>query len=130
MPDRSPSRLGASPGDRPASTAETAPAGLVESSTDLRAAVLVDPAGGLVSASETDPARARRLAELAHDLVCAADAASPEPIEQIEAQVDGGAVFAVRDARYTLACVAHKLALPALVLYDLRQALLSLGGRA
>jgi hypothetical protein len=37
--------------------------------------------------------------------------------------VDTGAVFAVRSARHTLACVVRRLALPALILYDLRQTL-------
>jgi len=104
--------------------ADSAPARLVEMSADVRAAVLLDPAGGLIAASDGDTDRARRLAGLAHDLLLAADAATPTPTEQIEAQVDGGAVFAVRSARHTLACVVRRLALPALILYDLRQTLL------
>ena len=35
----------------------------------------------------------------------------------------GGSVFAVRDASHTLACVARRTALPALVLYDLQHVL-------
>lgn len=93
-------------------------------SADVRAAVLIDPAGAMISASDEDTARARRLADLAHELVVAADAASVLPTEQIEAQVESGAVFAVRSARHTLACVVRRLALPALILYDLRQTLL------
>ncbi|MGI8945914.1 MAG: roadblock/LC7 domain-containing protein [Thermoleophilaceae bacterium] len=106
--------------------ARSAPGRLVELSTDVRAAVLVDSAGALVAASDDDRDRARRLAELARELIEAADAAAPEPTEQIEARVDGGAVFAVRTVRHTLACVARRLALPALVLYDLRQTMLEL----
>lgn len=102
---------------------------LVEMSADVRAAVLVDPAGGLVGASGADRTRARRIAALAHDLLGVADAASG-PNEQIEAQTGAGAVFAVRNARYTLACVTRRLALPALVLYDMRQTLLGLGEEA
>lgn len=93
-------------------------------SADVRAAVLLDPAGGLIAASDSDAERALRLAGLAHDLVVAADAAADRPTEQIEAQVERGAVFAVRSARHTLACVVRRLALPALILYDLRQTLL------
>jgi hypothetical protein len=85
----------------------------------------VDPAGSLVAASGTDRTRARRMAGLAHDLVATADAGG-EPNEMIEAQTGDGAVFAVRNAHYTLACVARRLALPALVLYDMRQTLLAL----
>ncbi len=102
-----------------------APGRLVEMSADVRAAVLVDPAGGLVAGGGIDRSRARRLAGLAHDLVAAADAVG-EPTEHVEAQTLDGGVFAVRNARYTLACVARRVALPALVLYDMRQTLLAL----
>jgi hypothetical protein len=95
-------------------------------SADVRAAVLLDPAGGLVAASGSDRARGRRLGELTNELVLAADSASSEPTAQIEAQVPGGGVFAVRDASYTLACVTKRLALPALVLYDMRMTMLDI----
>lgn len=105
------------------------PSQLVERSADVRAAVLLDPAGGLVASSVDEPKRARRFGELAYELVRAADAASSEPTEQIEAQVELGAAFAVRSAHHTLACVVRRLALPSLILYDLRQALLELEGQ-
>jgi Roadblock/LC7 domain-containing protein len=108
----------------PVSQSATVPERLVETSVDVRTAVLLDPAGGLIAASDDDPARARRMADLAHELVAATDAAAPEPTEQIEAQVMGGSVFCVRSARHTLVCVARRLALPALVLYDMRRMLL------
>ena len=111
-------------------SAESVPARLVERAVDIRAAVLVDSAGALIAASDPDTARARQLAELARELIEAADAVAPEPTEQLEARVEGGAVFAVRSVRHTLACVARRLALPALVLYDLRQAMLELEGAA
>ena len=100
---------------------KTAPRRLVEISADVRCAVLVDSAGNLVAASEEDRARARRLADLTRELIEAADAVAPEPTEQVEVRVEGGSVFAVRTPRHTLACVTRRLALPALVLYDLRQ---------
>ena len=103
-----------------------APQRLVDSSEDVRAAVLLDPAGNLVAASGDDRAGSRRLAELAHEMVVTADAAVAEPTEQIEAQTGAGAVFVARDARYALACVVRRLGLPALILYDLRQTLLAL----
>ena len=109
---------------------KTAPRRLVETSTDVRCAVLVDAAGNLVAGSDDDRSRARRLAELTRELVEAADAAAPEPTEQIEARVEGGTVFAVRTPHHTLACVTRRLALPALVLYDMRQAIAAIGGRA
>lgn len=96
---------------------------LADSSTDVLAAVVLDAAGGLLDSGGIEPERARELAELARRLVERADAASDRPVEQIEVQAAGGAVFAVRDSRHVLACVTRRAALPALVLYDLRQAL-------
>ena len=109
---------------------EAATRRLVERSADVRCAVLVDSAGNLVAASEEDRAFARSLGDLTRELIEAADSAAPEPTEQIEARVEGGAVFAVRTPRHTLACVTRRLSLPALVLYDLRQAMSELEGRA
>lgn len=100
---------------------------LVDSSADVLAAVVLDAAGGQIATSEDDPERARGLAELARRLVQRADAASSDPVEQIEVQVAAGSVFAVRDSRHVLACVTRRMALPALVLYDLRHALAELG---
>lgn len=97
---------------------------LVEMSADVRAAVVADPAGGLIGASEDlDPARARTFAGLAADLFSAADSALGDPAQHVEAQVEGGGVFAVRSARHTLGCVARRLALPSLILYDLQATL-------
>ncbi len=118
-------------GQRIPSSAESAPTHLVDMSADVRTAVLADPAGGLVSASEDlDGTRARLLAGLAADLFSAADTALGDPAHQVEAQVEGGGVFAVRNARHTLACVTWRPALPALVLYDLQSVLAELEGAA
>ncbi len=103
---------------------ESAAGQLVEMSADVRAAVVADPAGGLIGASEElDPTRARSLAGLAADLFSAADSALGDPAQQVEARVEGGGIFAARSARYTLACVVRRLALPALILYDLQATL-------
>ncbi len=102
-----------------------APERLVEMSADVRAAVLADPAGGLLSAGGIDRSRARSMAGLAHELMGVADSAGGLT-EQVEAQTGDGSVFVVRDADYILACVARRLALPALVLYDMRQTLAGL----
>ena len=99
------------------------PLRLVEQAGDVRAAVLIDAAGNLVGSSEPDRERARRLATLAADLVATADSAADGPVEQIEAHPEGGSVYAVRDSRHVLACVARRQALASLTLYDLRMAL-------
>lgn len=99
---------------------------LVDSSSDVRAAVVLDAAGALIESDGIASDRARELGELTRRLVERADAVSDAPVAQIEVQTAGGAVFAVRDARHVLACVTRRAALPALVLYDLRHALAEL----
>lgn len=106
------------------------PQRLVEQAADVRSAVLIDAAGNLVGASESDRDRARKLATLAADLVSAADAVTDGPVEQIEAHPEGGSVYAVRDSRHVLACVARRQALSSLTLYDLRMALQGIGTAA
>ena len=101
-------------------TAEAAPSFLCDLSADARAAVLLDPRGGLAGASE-DGDRGTRLAELTGELLEAvASAAGGEPAAEVEAQVTGGSVYLVRRAGWTLAVVARRSALPSLMLYDTR----------
>jgi hypothetical protein len=107
----------------PLSPAE-APAALVELSREVRAAVLVDPAGEPLGAEGVEEDRARDLGTAAADLFTAVDRASPErPAEQVEAQGEGAGIYAVRDARFTLAAVANRTALPSLAVMDLRHVL-------
>ena len=100
---------------------------LCELSADVLAAVLLDAAGSLASGSGEDSERTRELAELAHRLFEQVDYATrdwdTEPPEQVEVQVPGGAVFASRTPRWTLAAVAKRGALSSLVLYDLKATL-------
>lgn len=108
-------------------TPERAPARLCEISADARAAVLLDE-NGLAGSGELDPDRAGTLAELAAELFEAAAEAGGDPPHELEAQVDGGAVFAVRRPPWTLATVARRAALASLMLYDLRAVLAELEG--
>jgi hypothetical protein len=89
---------------------------LKELSPDVRVAVLVDAAGNLVAATEEEP---EELAVLVRDLVAEVDALDDLP-EQVEVQVDRGAVFLSRDPHYVLVAVARKAALSSLMLYDQR----------
>jgi hypothetical protein len=108
---------------------EATPERLTSLSADARTAVLLDAAGALAASTEPDPARAGELAELARGLFEAVDSGNRgEPAEQVEAQVPGGAVFASRTPRWTLAVVARRQALPSLMLYDLRSVLGELEG--
>lgn len=105
---------------------------LCELSSDARAAVLLDAAGALAGSSDPDPERGRMLGELARELFETVDRATrdwdTEPAEQVEVQVPGGAAFASRTTRWTLAVVARRGALSSLMLYDLRAVLGELEG--
>jgi Roadblock/LC7 domain len=116
----------------PALTPEQAAERLCELSSDARAAVLLDAAGALAGTSGSDPERARMLGDLARELFETVDRATrdwdADPAEQVEVQVPGGAVFASRTPRWTLAVVARRGALSSLMLYDLRAVLGELEG--
>jgi predicted regulator of Ras-like GTPase activity (Roadblock/LC7/MglB family) len=113
-------------------TPERTAARLCELSSDARAAVLLDAAGTLAGASVADPERAQMLGDLARELFETVDRATrdwdAEPAEQVEVQVAGGAVFASRTPRWTLAAVAKRGALSSLMLYDLKALLGELEG--
>jgi Roadblock/LC7 domain-containing protein len=105
---------------------------LCELSADARAAVLLDAAGSLAGAHGVAEERARELAELARELFEAVDRANRDipggPPEQVEAQVEGGAVYASRTPRWTLAVIGRRAALSSLMLMDLRAVLGELEG--
>ncbi len=103
-----------------------------ELSGDARSAVLLDAAGSPAASTEADPERGRALADLTRELFETVDRATrdwdPDPPEQVEVQVPGGAVFASRTPRWTLAVVARRAALSSLMLWDLRAVLGELEG--
>ena len=110
---------------------------LDELSTDIRAAVLLDSAGKLAAAHAPDgDPPAEKLGELAGQLFGHADKAAEgahgfePPVTQLEVTTDEGAVFAVRDAGWTIAVAAGRFALPSLMFYDLHAVLIDLGDRA
>lgn len=105
-----------------------APARLCRLSADARAAVLLDAAGSVAGSSDPDPERSRRLGRLARELIEAVDSAPGPPAEQVEVRLAGGAVYASRTPRWTLAAVARRGALPSLMLCDLRAVLAELHG--
>jgi hypothetical protein len=113
-------------------TPERAAERLCELSVDVRAAVLLDAAGSLAGVSEEGREDGRALGELARRLFEEVDRATrdwdSEPPEQVEVQVPGGAVFASRTPRWTLAAVTKRSALSSLVLYDLKALLGELEG--
>lgn len=103
---------------------------LDELSTDIRAAVVLDSGGGLAAASSRADGDGARMAELTAELFERAEAAAGDSgaVAQIEAAAGGGIVFAVRDARWTIAVVTGAHALSSLMFYDLRAVLGDLTG--
>jgi hypothetical protein len=97
---------------------------LLELSTDIRLALLLDADGGLIAAAPEAPDD--RLTRLGGELAREAEALSGDegatPVE-IDATVDDGAVFVVRDRGQTLLCVTGRFALPGLILHDMRTVL-------
>ena len=100
---------------------------LCELSADARAAVLLDAAGALAGVHGVPAERAEELAGLARRLFEAVDRADRDipggPPEQVEAQVEGGTVYASRTPRWTLVMVGRRAALSSLMLMDLRAVL-------
>ncbi len=105
---------------------------LCELSADARAAVLLDAAGSPAAVHGVPAGRGDELAALARELFETVDRAHRDiaggPPEQVEAQVDGGTVYASRTSRWTLAVVARRAALSSLMLMDLRAVLGELEG--
>jgi hypothetical protein len=93
---------------------------LLELSTDIRAALLLDSEGKLLAAAPERPGAQslERCAALVRE-VEALGSNDEEPIE-LDATVPGGAVFALRQDERTLICVTGPFALPGLILHDMR----------
>jgi hypothetical protein len=113
----------------PALTPELALDYLDELSTDIRGALLLDSAGRVVAGWRGDLERAERLRQPLLELLERADTAAGDaaPAAQVEVTTLRGAVFCVRDDAWTLAVVAGRFVLPALMFYDLRHVLADLG---
>jgi hypothetical protein len=102
---------------------------LAELSTDIRAGVLLDSAGGLAASWEGDDERGERVRELVVELLERVDAADGgEPPEQVEVSTGSAGVFCARSADHTIAVVTGRYALASLMLYDLRKVLEDLSG--
>lgn len=112
---------------KPSLTPGETPERLCELSAEVRAAVLLDAAGVPAAVHGVPKEASGELAELARGLFEAVDRAHRDllggPPEQVEVQVDGGAVYASRTSRWTLAAVARRTALSSLTLMDLRAVL-------
>jgi predicted regulator of Ras-like GTPase activity (Roadblock/LC7/MglB family) len=111
----------------PDHTPEAAIERLLELSPDVRAAVLAE-SDGRPAASTEQGSRAGEMARLAAELFERAAKLPGGVSDQLEAQVDGGGVYAVRREGRVLAAVAERPTLSSLMFYDLRAALAVLDG--
>jgi predicted regulator of Ras-like GTPase activity (Roadblock/LC7/MglB family) len=100
-------------------SAEAALAFLTEMSPDLRGAAILDGEGSVLAASGA----AAAWGEATRALLAAADAADPEPAEQIHVGSESGEVFALRHEGLVAVAVTDRFALASLMLFDMRQAL-------
>ena len=102
---------------------------LGELSTDIKASVIVS-ADGRTAATSKPGETGDRLRRLTTDLFTAADAADEHVVTQVEVSTGDGAVYAVRDERWTLAVVTGRFALSSLMFYDLRGVLNDVEGHS
>jgi hypothetical protein len=109
-------------------TPELALSYLGELSTDIKASVVASADGRKVAASRPGE-QGDRLRDLTQQLFERADAADNQAVTQVEVSTGDGAVYAVRDERWTIAIVTGRFALSSLMFYDLRRVLGDLEGR-
>jgi predicted regulator of Ras-like GTPase activity (Roadblock/LC7/MglB family) len=101
---------------------------LGELSTDIKASVVVS-ADGRTAAASRPGEPGDRLRELTEELFARADAADDRAVTQVEVSTGEGAVYAVRDERWTISVVTGRFALSSLMFYDLRSVLGDLEGK-
>jgi hypothetical protein len=101
---------------------------LGELSTDINASVVMS-ADGRTAAASRPGETGDRLRELTQQLFERADAADAHVVTQVEVSTGDGAVYAVRDERWTIGVVSGRFALSSLMFYDLRNVLGDLEGR-
>jgi predicted regulator of Ras-like GTPase activity (Roadblock/LC7/MglB family) len=100
---------------------------LGELSTDIKASVVMATDGKVAAGSKPGEA-GDQLRELTAELFERADAADSEVVTQVEVSTGDGAVYAVRDERWTIGVVTGRFALSSLMFYDLRNVLDDLAG--
>jgi predicted regulator of Ras-like GTPase activity (Roadblock/LC7/MglB family) len=105
--------------------AKQALADLVEISSQIRSAVLVDEQDEVAASTFADEERAKRFAEAAAALFAAAQESRPggEKLTQLEAATADGSVFVVRDGKRSIAATTAAEPTVALVFYDLKTCL-------
>jgi predicted regulator of Ras-like GTPase activity (Roadblock/LC7/MglB family) len=103
-------------------------ADLIQISTQIESAVLVDAKGTVVASSVDDKEKAEAIARAARDLLAAAEESMPgaeggEKLVQLQAAMHDGCVFVVRDDERMVAAVTVPDPTVGLVFYDLKTCL-------
>jgi len=127
-PTRSPRRRRAAEPARSASVAAVeaaeALAGMMEDSSQIRRAVILDEAGAVLASSLAQPEGAESLARTARELIAAAaELHAKQDVTRVEVELSDGAVFVLREGGRTIAATTGASPTGGLVLYDLRTCL-------
>lgn len=95
---------------------------LMELSSQITTAVVLDADGSVLAAAPDDPAASAALAASTLELVAAAAGlgADPREVTRVEVELDEGAFFVVRDAGRTVGATTGPKPTSGLVVYDLR----------
>jgi predicted regulator of Ras-like GTPase activity (Roadblock/LC7/MglB family) len=99
---------------------------LLELSSDIHLAMLLDPDGGVIAAAPQAPPD--RLSKLAAELGREAGTlfgGAGEPVE-IDAACDGGAVFLIHTGEGSMVCLTDRSVLPGLIFYDMHAVLMDI----
>ncbi len=108
--------------------ASTALGELVDVSTQVVEAVVVDAAGGVEAARAADGARAQALAETGAQLVSEAARLRPaELVERVQVDLDRGSLVVASDGTRTIVATTVPRPTEALVAHDLRAVLRRVG---
>ena len=95
---------------------------LMELSSQITAAIVLDVDGSVLAGAPDDPAASSALAATTLELVAAAADLGHEgrDVTRVEVELDDGALFVVRDAGRTVGAVTGPKPTSGLVVYDLR----------
>ena len=95
---------------------------LMELSSQITAAIVLDADGAVQASSSDDPAASAALAESTLELVAAAGDLGTEgrDVTRVEVELDEGAFFVVREGGHTVGAMTGAGPTSGLVIYDLR----------
>jgi len=95
---------------------------LMELSSQITAAIVVDAEGNVVATASDDPAASAALTASMPELVAAAADLGPDgsDVTRVEVELEQGAVFVVRECDVTVGATTGPKPTSGLVVYDLR----------